>query len=162
MSTNEIIAYVVVFIVSAVPFFEAFTAVPLGVLGGMNVVMTTIVGLASNILALVVVILAMARIKEWYLKRRERRGKGKSRRSARAEHIYNKYGLIGLAFIGPFFIGTMFTALIAVILGGKKSLTLLWLILSCAFWTVLVSVLIYYGVDFLGLEQFQFLQDILE
>lgn len=157
MNTSVIIAYLIVFIFSAIPLLEAFVVVPIGILGGMNFILTNIIGIAGNIMTLFILIVMMDRIKRWYLKRRERKGRGKSKNSERAENIFKKYGLPGLAFIGPFFIGSHFAALMAVILGGSQKATFWWVTLTVIVSTVGISILIQFGVDVIGLEDTRFL-----
>lgn len=162
MNSSLIIAYVIVFILSAVPLLEAFIVVPVGIIGGMDFTMTNIIGIAGNLVTLLMLIIMMDRIKKWYLNKREKAGKGKSRKSERAENIFRKYGLPGLAFIGPFFVGSHFTALMAVILGGSQKATFWWVSLSVLVWTIGISILFYFGVDIIGLEDRQFLNDFLD
>ncbi|WP_411844269.1 small multi-drug export protein [Salinicoccus sp. HZC-1] len=159
MTTSLLIAYIIVFLLSAVPLLEAFIVVPVAIFGGMNFTLTNIIGIAGNLLTLLILIVMMDRIKQWYLNKREQAGKGKSRKSQRAENIFQKYGLPGLAFIGPFFIGSHFTALMAVILGGPQKATFWWVTLSVAVWTIGISILFYFGIDFIGLEDKQFLNE---
>jgi len=162
MNISLLIAYIIVFILSAVPLLEAFIVVPIGIVGGMDFFMTNIIGIAGNLLTLLILIIMMDRIKNWYLDRREKAGKNKSRKSERAENIFRKYGLPGLAFIGPFFVGSHFTALMAVILGGPQKATFWWVTFSVTVSTVTISILFYYGVDIIGLGDRQFLKDVLD
>lgn len=162
MNTSLIIAYIIVFIFSAIPLFEAFIVVPIGIVAGMDFLMTNIIGIAGNLITLLILVVMMDRIKRWYLDRLEKAGKGKSRKIQRAENLFRKYGLPGLAFIGPFFVGSHFTALMAVILGGTQKATFWWVTLSVIVWTIGISLLFYFGVDILGLEDRQFLNDFLE
>jgi uncharacterized membrane protein len=157
MNLSLIIAYIIVFLLSAVPLFEAFVVVPVGILGGMNFTMTLIIGILGNLVTLLLIIVLMDRIKRWYLTRQERNGKTKDRKSERAEAIWKKYGLPGLAFIGPFFVGSHFTALMAVVLGGSQKATFWWVTLSVIAWTLGISILVALGVDFMNLEDIQFL-----
>lgn len=162
MNISLLIAYIIVFILSAVPLLEAFIVVPIGIVGGMDFFMTNIIGIAGNLLTLLILIIMMDRIKKWYLDRREKAGKSKSRKRERTENIFRKYGLPGLAFIGPFFVGSHFTALMAVILGGSQKATFWWVTLSVTVSTVIISILFYYGVDVIGLGDRQFLKDVLD
>ncbi|KKK35473.1 hypothetical protein WN59_01175 [Salinicoccus sediminis] len=161
MNISLLIAYIIVFVLSAVPLLEAFLVVPIGIVGGMDFFMTNIIGIAGNLLTLLILIIMMDRIKKWYLDRREKAEKNKSSKSERAENIFRKYGLPGLAFIGPFLVGSHFTALMAVILGGSQKATFWWVTLSVTVSTVTISILFYYGVDIIGLGDRQFLKDVL-
>src|SRR5699024_8695470 len=111
---------------------------------------------------LFIIIVMMDRIKRWYLRRRQRKAKGKSRQTERAEKIFKKYGLPGLAFFGPFLVGSHFAALTAVILGGSQKATFWWVTLSVIISTVTISILMQLGVDFIGTDDFQFLNRYLD
>src|SRR5690625_3974818 len=90
MNISLLIAYIIVFILSAVPLLEAFIVVPIGIVGGMDFFMTNIIGIAGNLLTLLILIIMMDRIKKWYLDRREKAGKSKSRKRERTENIFRK------------------------------------------------------------------------
>lgn len=162
MNTSLIIAYAIVFLLSALPLLEAFFVVPVGILGGMNFLMTSIVGITGNLVTLLILIVMMGRVKTWYLNRKVRKGKERSKRTERAENIFKKYGTPGLGLIGPFILGSHFAALTIVILGGPQKATFWWVALSVVISTVGISILVHLGVDFVGVEDQQFLRDILE
>ncbi|GAA3722106.1 small multi-drug export protein [Salinicoccus jeotgali] len=162
MNSSLLIAYFFVFVLSAVPLFESFVIVPLGILSGMNFPMTLLIGIIGNLVTLLLLVVVIDRVKNWYLRRREAKGKNGSGKSQRAEKIWHKYGLPGLAFIGPFFVGSHFTALMAVILGGSRKATFWWVTASVILWTAGISILVLFGVDFLELEDKQFLKKIIE
>lgn len=61
MNTSLIIAYIIVFVLSAIPLFEAFVVVPVGILGGMNFTMTLIIGILGNLVTLLLIIVLMDR-----------------------------------------------------------------------------------------------------
>lgn len=162
MNTSLLIAYILVFVLSAIPLLEAFIVVPIGIVAGMDFALTNIIGVAGNIITLFLLLIMMDRIKQWYLKKLENAGKEKNKKVQRAESLFRKYGIPGLAFIGPFFVGSHFTALMAVILGGSPKATFWWVTLSVIMWTMGISLLFQFGVDILGLEDRQFLNDFLE
>ncbi|MFS0673577.1 hypothetical protein [Ornithinibacillus sp. 179-J 7C1 HS] len=55
----------------------------------------------------------------------------------------------GLAFIGPFFVGSHLTALLAISFGGTRSKTLALMTASIATWAILLGSAAYFGFDFL-------------
>jgi Ca2+/H+ antiporter, TMEM165/GDT1 family len=158
---ESIWAYVLVFILAAAPFFEAYAVIPLAILAGLPTVPVIIIGLAGNILTILLLLLFIQKIKEW------RRKKGKndeheepSKRSIRAKKLWEKYGLPGLAFIGPLFVGSHLTAFMSVTLGGTKKGTLYWMIASITSWSIIFSIFAYFGVDLLGRNEDSFLKEI--
>src|SRR5690606_35175388 len=107
------------------------------------------------------VILLIDRIKDW---RRGRKGASEnektSKRSLRAQKLLQKYGLPGLALIGPMLVGSHLTAFMSVILGGSKKSTANWMILSLVIWSVITAIFAHVGFDYLygrtGQEGFLF------
>ena len=160
---DSIWAYVLVFSLAAAPFFEAYAVIPLAILAGLPTVPVMIVGLAGNILTILLLLLFIQKIKEWTTKKRKNdEQKAPSKRSLRAQKLWEKYGLPGLAFIGPLFVGSHLTAFMSVTLGGTKKGTLYWMIASITTWSVVFSIFAYFGVDLLGRNEDSFLKEILQ
>ena len=144
-------AYALVFLLAAVPFFEVIGVIPIGILAGLPTVPVTILALLGNLLTVLLVIVLMDKIKQW---RRNRRGKvGKdgeeeteSKRSQRAKKLWQKYGLPGLAILGPLIVGSHLTAFMSLSLGGTKKSTTFWITASLVIWSIAVAVLSHLGV----------------
>src|SRR5690625_7538377 len=86
------------------------------------------------------------------LKNNVKNGKKKKKRKDKnklVKKICDKYVFPGLAFIGPFFIGTHLTALLAISFGGTRSKTLVLMTASIAFWSISLGSAAYFGFDFL-------------
>ncbi|WP_332693041.1 small multi-drug export protein [Halalkalibacter lacteus] len=154
-------AYVLVFLLASVPFFEAVAIVPIAILAGLSAIPVTILGFVGNFLTVILVIIFVEKIKQW---RRNRKGKqeegateSESKRTQRAQKIWNKYGMPGLTIIGPLIVGSHLTALMALSLGGTKRAVAYWLTGSLAFWCVLFAVLTHFGIDFLNVGEGGFL-----
>lgn len=145
-------AYTLVFILAAAPFFEAYGVVPLASISGLSVVPVMILGLFGNILTVLLVILFINQIKNWRKKRKNRKEEKETKRSRRAQNLWNKYGLPGLAMLGPLLVGSHLTALASMSFGGTKKKTFLWMSASITSWSIVFTILLFYGVDFLGLE----------
>ncbi|RKQ28128.1 small multi-drug export protein [Oceanobacillus halophilus] len=147
-------AYIVVFVLAAVPFFEAYAVIPLAVLTGLPAAPVIILGLLGNVLTVLVVIVFINKIKAWRRKRKaNKEEKPESKRTVRAQRLWKKYGLPGLAMIGPMFVGSHLTAFMSITLGGTKKKTLYWMTGSIVIWSVTFTILLYFGIDFLGLEE---------
>lgn len=144
-------AYILVFLLAAVPFFEAYGVIPLAIIAGLSPVPVIILGLVGNIVTVLFVIIFVNKIKEWRQKRKcgeEEKAPGK--RTLRAQKLWMKYGLPGLALIGPLFVGSHLTAFMSVTLGGTKKKTAYWMIASIVIWSVVLVILVNLGIDFLG------------
>ena len=156
------IAYAAVFIFSAIPLLEAYIVIPLGIVSGLNIVLTMVIGLLGNILTVFLLAYYMDIFLKWRDRRKAGREQKESKKNKRAERIFNKYGVPGLAFLGPMFIGSHFTTLFIITLGGRRREAFIWVSLSVIVWTILFSLLFYYGVDLLGFESHHFIRKYLE
>lgn len=145
-------AYILVFILAAAPFFEAYGIIPLASIAGLSIVPVMVLGLVGNILTVLLVILFMNQIKNWRKKRKNNKEEKETKRSLRAQNLWNKYGLPGLAMLGPLLVGSHLTALASMSFGGTRKKTFLWMSASITTWSIVFTVLLFLGVDFLGLE----------
>ncbi|MED1560435.1 hypothetical protein AJ85_08240 [Alkalihalobacillus alcalophilus ATCC 27647 = CGMCC 1.3604] len=158
-----IIAYIIVFLAAATPFIEVVFTIPVGALAGLNVFLVTLVGVAGNVITVILVIALADRIREWQRKRREKKGKGSNKKNARAEKIMNRYGLPGLAILGPVFVGSHLAVLLAISLGSSKKLVTAWVLGSVIGWAIVTGVVSYFALDLLDLtNNGGFLYDLLE
>jgi len=156
-------AYLVVFVLAAVPFFEGYGVIALAIIAGLPAVPSILIALFGNILTVLLLILFVNKIKEW---RRKRKGEGEeknpSKRALRAQSLWKKYGLPGLAFIGPLFVGSHLTAFMSLSFGGTKKKTSIWMVASIVVWGLVFAVLSHFGVDFLGYEDKSFFKNLIE
>ena len=79
-----------------------------------------IAAFTGNLLTVLFVIFGFEKVKKWLESRRKKAGKGESKRTERGTQIWNKYGMPGVALLGPIFIGTHIAAFIGLLFGAKK------------------------------------------
>lgn len=140
-------AYVLVFLLAAAPFAEAYIVIPIAILGGLSAIPVFVIGLLGNYATVLLVILFVDRIRNWRNKK-NRGGSGSAKRTQRAQALWNKFGFPGLALIGPLVVGSHLTTLMGVILGGTKKQAAIWMAISLLVWCVAFTVLGHLGVDF--------------
>ncbi|UOE95030.1 small multi-drug export protein [Alkalihalobacillus sp. LMS39] len=146
-------AYVLVFLLAAAPFFEAYGVIPLALIAGLSPIPVIILGLAGNIFTVYLVILFINKIKEWRKKKKgDDEEKAPTKRTIRAQKLWNKYGLPGLAMIGPLVVGSHLTAFMSLTFGGTKRKTAYWMTASIVIWSITFAILIHFGIDLLGFE----------
>ncbi|GIN98619.1 hypothetical protein J6TS1_44890 [Siminovitchia terrae] len=138
--------YIVVFLLAGVPWIEIAAAIPIAIISGLQPVLVVILGFAGNLLTTILVIYLFETIKNYLFKKRGEL-KESSKREARAKRIWNKYGLPGLALLGPILIGIHIAAFIGLTLGAAKNWTLLWTTISLLIWSIVFGVTAYYGVE---------------
>ncbi|ARF16511.1 DNA-binding protein [Sporosarcina sp. P3] len=140
--------YVFVFLGAAIPWIEIMIVVPLGIIRGLSPMWVIILSFAGNMTTILLLIVGFQRIKEWMVRRKQKKGKGESKRQQRAEQIMNRYGLPVLALAGPILIGTHIAAFIGLVLGAKKMNTAIWSAISIALWCLVFGILTAMGFDF--------------
>ncbi|WP_033543609.1 small multi-drug export protein [Planococcus sp. CAU13] len=144
--------YILVFLGAAIPWFEIALVVPLGIVWGLSPFWVMLLAFVGNMLTVLVLIIGFDRFKDWYNKRQEAKGKTQNKKSERAKRIWNKYGLPGLAMLGPILIGTHIAAFIGMTLGATKKNTTIWLTISIGVWTLAFGILTALGFDFFTRE----------
>lgn len=107
-----------VFIAGAIPWLEAVTVIPVGILIGLDPILTVVFAIAGNIITVVMFAYLSEKILQWAARHRERKsGSAPDARRERARRIFDRYGIFGMALLGPLVIGTQFAAAVAVSFG---------------------------------------------
>src|SRR5699024_2242104 len=119
--------YLFVLLGAAVPWLEVAVVVPLGIVWGLSRFWVMIIAMLGNLMTLLLLCFGFDWIKVWYNRRREKKGNKASKQSRRAVALWNKYGLPGLAFLGPILIGTHIAAFIGMVLGAERRSMSLWI-----------------------------------
>ena len=132
-----------IFIAGAIPWFEAIAVVPAGILFGLDPVLTVLAAVSGNAITIFLFAYAGANIRQWLIRRRETKGKsGESPKFQKAVAAFDKYGIYGMAALGPVLIGTQFAAAASVAAGVKPLKVSLLITLSMAIWSVALAVLV--------------------
>lgn len=140
--------YLMVFVGAAVPWLEIALVIPLGIVWGLSPFWVIVTAFVGNMLTVLALIIGFEKFRVWYAKRQEAKGKAPSKKSERAKKIMNKYGLPGLALLGPILIGTHIAAFIGMTLGATKRNTTVWLTASIALWSLIFGIATALGFDF--------------
>ncbi|MGM8211546.1 small multi-drug export protein [Virgibacillus sp. W0430] len=141
-----LITYLIIFLVAAIPFFELITIVPVAIVGGLPAIPVMIVAFSGNFLTILLLIVFLDKIRSWMKKRRKK--KTESKRGQRAQSLWNKYGLPGLAFIGPFFVGSHLSAFLALTFGGTRKKTFVLMTASLLAWTIVLGSAAHFGFGY--------------
>lgn len=138
----EQLGYFGVFLAGAIPWLEAIGVVPAGILIGLDPLLTVVSAVVGNIITITVFAYGGAGIRAWALARREARGKQqKSDRWAKAQRSFDKYGVYGVALLGPAIIGTQFAAAVSVAAGVKPLRATILVGASMLLWAVAMAIL---------------------
>ncbi|WP_406656198.1 small multi-drug export protein [Methanolobus sp. ZRKC2] len=142
------VAYVLVFILAAIPWIELLLVIPVGVAIGLNPLAVAVLAATGNLATVYLLVFAHDSLSSFWKKFRlndnDTEPEGRKRRAMRT---WDTYGLPGLAMIAPIATGTHLAALIALSLGSRKYSVILWMSLSILLWTVVVTIISYYGIE---------------
>ena len=111
-----------------------WVGIPTGLVLGLPPVLSGVAATVGALLGATLVTLAGERLQRWvynwrwFAKRRER-----------LERLWNRYGLIGVAFQSPVFAGTLLSALVALGLGAPPRRLLFWIGVSLVFWGAVLT-----------------------
>lgn len=137
---NEILLYAAVLIGAATPAIEVWIAVPLGVLAGLPWLPTVLVGFVGNFITLLPVIYAGEKIKAWVNRWQKQPLQDETgnpnKKENRQQKIFDRFGVPGLAFLGPFVIGVHIASAFAMASGANRRAVIFWFSVSifvCAF-----------------------------
>ncbi|OZU89303.1 DNA-binding protein [Virgibacillus indicus] len=142
-----LLEYALVFIGAAIPWLEIALVIPVAILGGLSPLWVILLAFIGNVITVLPVIIGFEKVKTWYQNRKYKKGKTHSNRTKRGKRIWNKYGLPGLAFLGPILTGTHVAAFIGMTLGGKKQWVMLWMTVSIGLWSIIFGMGTAMGLD---------------
>jgi hypothetical protein len=135
-----------IFIAGAIPWLEAIAVVPAGILFGLDPVLTVLAAVSGNAITIFLFAYAGSSIRAWLMRRREAKGKsGDSPKYQKALVAFDKYGIWGMAALGPVLIGTQFAAAASVAAGVKPLKVSLLITISMALWSTGIALLIVFS-----------------
>ena len=130
-----------VFLAGAIPWFEAIAVIPAGILFGLDPIATVIAAVVGNAITIFLFAYLGANIRERFVQRRIAKGKaGESPKFEKALKAFDRYGIFGMALIGPILIGTQFAAAASVAAGVKPLKVSLFISVGMALWAVGIAV----------------------
>lgn len=140
--------YFLVFLGAAIPWLEIALVIPLGIISGLSPIGVMLLAFTGNMLTVLLLIIGFQKVRDWIASRRKKDGKEDSKRTERGKRIWNKYGMPGLALLGPFLIGTHIAAFIGLLFGASKVNTTIWMTISIALWTLILGIATAMGFNF--------------
>ncbi len=141
------VEYFLVFLGAAIPWLEIALVIPLGIIRGLSPFWVMLLAFVGNMLTVLILIIGFQKVQAWMESRKQKSGKGDSKRTERGKRIWNKYGMPGLALLGPILIGTHIAAFIGLLFGASKVNTTIWMTISIALWTLVFGIATMLGFD---------------
>lgn len=136
-----------VLIGGAVPWLEAVTVVPAGILLGLPPLAVVVAAVVGNLATVALVAFGGEQVRTWLLARRRRRIEGgPGGRASRIRRAMSRFGLPGLAILGPLGLGTQLTAAFAVAAGVSGRRVFAWVGAATVAWSVAAAVLVLWGI----------------
>lgn len=109
-----------IFIAGAIPWMEAIAVVPTGVILGLDPIATVIAAVLGNAITIFIFAYLGSTIRAKIVERRVAKGKtAESPKFEKAFMAFDRYGIYGMAFLGPIIIGTQFAAAASVAAGVR-------------------------------------------
>lgn len=151
------------FLGGALPWLEAIVVIPVGVLAGLPPVLVVLFAVTGNLLTVGLAAVFGESLRSWWTTRRRTRDKNlamkqdpvklerRRRRRARIKKVMDRWGLLGLAVLGPVGLGTQFSALAAVALGVSARQAIIWVGAGTVAWSVLAALLTVSGISIAGI-----------
>ena len=129
-----------VFLAGAIPWFEAIAVVPAGIIFGLDPVLTVIATATGNIITIAVFAYGGGAIRKWIISRRVAKGKEpESPKFIKAQQAFDKYGIYGMAVLGPILIGTQFAATVSVAAGVKPLKVTVLISSAMVIWAIAIA-----------------------
>jgi hypothetical protein len=122
-----------------------WVGIPTGLALGLPPLMSGAAATAGGLLGATLVTLAGEQLQRWVYSRR-----WLAKRRQRVERLWNRYGLIGVAFQSPVLAGTLLSTLVALGLGAPARKLLFWIAVSLMFWGAVLT-----GAVVLGFSIFE-------
>jgi hypothetical protein len=139
-----------IFLAGAIPWMEAIAVVPSGIALGLNPIATVIAAVSGNAITIFVFAYAGSSIRARISRRRLAKGKSsESPRFEKAVKAFDRYGIYGMAALGPIIIGTQFAAAASVAAGVKPLRVSLLVTASMVIWSIVLAiVMVTFDINF--------------
>ena len=108
---------------------DLWAAIPAGLVLGLPPVLSGVAATSGGLLGAILVTIVGEQLQRWLYRQH-----WFSKRRERVERLWNRYGLIGVAFQSPVLAGTLISTLVALGLGAPPRRLLFWISVSLVFW----------------------------
>lgn len=158
-----------VFLGGALPWLEAIVVIPVGILGGAPPALVVVFALIGNLITVAISAYFGEQIRtSWRLRRKTKdlathhsgltkeqlrdKARGvlaeKDQQPTRIKRIMARWGLPGLAILGPVGLGTQLSAVAAVAMGIRARNAFIWVGIGTTLWAITAGILAVYGMSF--------------
>ncbi len=146
-SLPELLQWLGVIVIAAIPFVESYFGSAIGVLVGIHPVIAVAAAVVGNVISMLVFVLTAHRVREAATKGRDPRML--SPRREKLKERFDRYGVPGVSLLGQVFLPSQITSAAMVSFGAPKNQVIFWQVISIIIWGVLFGVLASLGVTVL-------------
>lgn len=134
--------YIVLFLISLIPFLDVFSVIPVSIALGMSPIAVAIISFLGNFIMVIGYTKFFIQITEWLTKRRakKKRKVDLTKIETKFKHAWEKHGLPVFALVVPFILATDITTLLSLRFGSTKARVVAWMGVSLVVWTVIITV----------------------
>ncbi len=142
----EILKYLSVYLISMVKFFAGpLTGVAVG-LTYFETVLLTIAGMMTTVIIFSVIGRAFSK---WWSKRQRAQNKPMfSKKNRRIVAIWNKFGVVGVAFLTPILLTPIVGTVVAALFGAPRKQIFIHMLWSSIVWSALLNLMVFEFGDF--------------
>lgn len=144
--------YIVLFLISLLPFLDVFSVIPVSIALGMSPIAVAIISFLGNFIMVIGYARFFIQITEWLTKRRAKKKRkiDLTKIETMVKHIWEKHGLPVFALVVVFILATDITTLLTLRFDSSKVKVVTWTGLSLAVWTVIMTVSSVYILKYIG------------
>ncbi|GAA4918180.1 hypothetical protein [Nesterenkonia rhizosphaerae] len=135
----EALQWLGVVAIGAVPFIESYSGPFIGMIVGLPWWVALICGVLGNAAAVAILIYGAHGIRSAVTKNAEPKELSEKQiaRRAKIKKYFDRFGVPGVAILGPFALPSQFTAPLMVSFGANRHLVMIWMAVSIVLWGLL-------------------------
>ena len=144
--------YIVLFLISLLPFLDAFSVIAISIALGMSPIAVAIISFLGNFIMVIGYARFFIQITEWLTKRRAKKKRkiDLTKIETMVKHIWEKHGLPVFALVVPFILATDITTLLTLRFGSSKARVVTLMGISLVIWSVVMTVGSVYGLQYIN------------
>lgn len=131
----EIVQWLVLIVIGAIPYLEAYGAALLGVIAGVNPVLALVAGVIGNVVSMLLFMKAGHAVH----RRTTDPAQPLSPRRQRLKRALDRWGVAVVSLIGPSILPSQITAAALVGFGARRQQVIFWTVISIILWGALFA-----------------------
>lgn len=144
--------YIVLFLISLIPFLDVFSVIPVSIALGMSPIAVAIISFLGNFIMVMLYARSFIQITEWLTKRiaKKKRKIDLTKIETMARNTWEKHGLPVFALGVPFILATDITTLLTLRFGSAKARVVAWMGASLVVWSAVMAAVSLYILRYMN------------